>query len=176
MWSIFSVQTESSLALLAQISTFTEGGDARVAGRRALKLQVPAVASGNATEAVVHNLSEVGLLVRTQAPLEVGETLEVELPQIGVAEAVVVWTRSDLAGCQFARAIPTAIVSAALLQSPPKEPVQTTFELPVGEATRHYATEGMDPSRALVIGSLFLSLLMVIVFIVALLTLPSSIV
>jgi hypothetical protein len=71
---------------------------------------------------IIHNLSTTGMLVQTEADLQISEELEVELPEIGSARAKVAWRSDDYFGCQFITAIPTVAVSAAILRSPAVQP------------------------------------------------------
>ena len=57
------------------------------------------------------------MLIETSAELAVGEPLEVDIPEAGASQAVVVWGNGRLFGCEFQTPIPPAAVSAALLRS-----------------------------------------------------------
>lgn len=104
-------------ALLAELRTDAPILDERSAARRTLRLEVSA-SDGGATRALVHNLSERGILIETSAELQVGEALQVDLPRIGMTTALVVWTHGRFAGCEFVHSVSTAAVSAALLLAP----------------------------------------------------------
>ena len=166
------------MALLAQIITSSESQEARSAGRRILRLHVVASTSGDETDALIHNLSEYGLLVETKASLFEGDTLEVDLPEAGVTAAVVVWTRSGLAGCEFQRPVPTAIVSAALLRSPPATLAPAALPEANTLSVWDYqpaADPDVDAStRLIAIASLVLAMIAVTIFILALLSVPFS--
>lgn len=101
-------------ALLAELRTDAPILDERSAARRTLRLEVQAGIKDSA-RALIHNLSERGLLIETSVELQVGESLQVDLPRIGIATALVVWIRGRFAGCEFVYPVPTAAVSAALL-------------------------------------------------------------
>jgi hypothetical protein len=105
------------VSLPAEILTIATS-DPRAAVRRTLRLQVNAELSGDAVEAEIRNLSEKGLLVETTADLVIGEILHLDLPEAGIIEATVVWSRGRLFGCEFKAALSKRIVSAALLRSP----------------------------------------------------------
>jgi hypothetical protein len=105
------------VSLPAEILTAAPS-DPRAAVRRTLRLQVNAQLSGDAVEAEIRNLSEKGLLVETAADLVLGEVLHLDLPEAGIIDATVVWSRGRLFGCEFKAALPKHIVSAALLRSP----------------------------------------------------------
>jgi len=89
--------------------------DPRSAARHTLRLNVLPDVSGNSTPALIHNLSETGLLIETAADLEVGESLQIDLPHAGLTSALVNWSRGQLVGCEFASPVSSASISAALL-------------------------------------------------------------
>lgn len=72
--------------------------EAQHAARSAQEYQ--AGAKGGA-KALIHNLSESGLLIETSADLRGGEALQVDLPRIGTTTALVVWARGCFAGREF---------------------------------------------------------------------------
>lgn len=75
-------------------------------------------------EVVVHDLSATGLLIEAVVDLQIGDRLGVEIPGAGPAEAVVVWASGSFFGCEFARRIPKAALSAAALRSAPQAQLQ----------------------------------------------------
>lgn len=88
--------------------------------RRTMQLLTPGrTAKGQFAEVVIHDLSTGGFLVQTDAPLAVGETIEVILPRTGARGAEVVWTSGSFFGCRFLEPVPPASVSAAMLMSAP---------------------------------------------------------
>ena len=94
--------------------------DRRGTGRRELRLWLDMRhGSDHATDALVLNISESGLLFRTAMPLSPSDTLQVDLPQAGFLTASVVWTSGEFVGCRFVRPLSPAIVSAAQLRSDP---------------------------------------------------------
>lgn len=101
-------------------ATFAAPADQRVADRRVLKLEASAATPGGIGAIQVHNLSRTGMLVECEALLEVGSTLEVELPGGTLERARVVWADETLFGCQFEQRISQAQLSAALLRSTPQ--------------------------------------------------------
>jgi hypothetical protein len=76
------------------------------------------------------------LLIEADLELEIGDEVEVELPEAGTTQAEVVWRSGNFFGCEFERAVTTAAVSAARLRS---QPSQVALEP---------ATEQMLPSPA----------------------------
>lgn len=119
------------MTLHAILQSRNSDPERRSAARRALRLATAAVAaSGTEVNAVVHDLSADGLLIETDAGLQVGETLAVSLPRGGPREATVVWSSSRFFGCRFAAALTPAIVSAALLQAEPETRGQAAEGVP----------------------------------------------
>jgi hypothetical protein len=95
-------------------------------GRTAVRRKLRVVAQGSrslqpSTPVVIHDLSETGVLIETEAELLVGEQLDVRLPESGARAAKVVWNSGRYFGCQFRHPVSRAAVSAALLRSPPAE-------------------------------------------------------
>lgn len=88
------------------------------AARRQLRLPLHgSKATGAEIEGLVHNISATGMLVESEAALDVGEEIEVNLPHSGKTAARVIWTSARLAGCQFDMPISPATLSAAQLRS-----------------------------------------------------------
>jgi transcriptional regulator with XRE-family HTH domain len=95
--------------------------------RRTLRLETQgALASGHATNVMLHNVSATGLLLESAVLLTVGETLEIDLPQVGATAAKVIWVSGALYGCQFETPISAAALSAAQLRSAVAEQVDLT--------------------------------------------------
>lgn len=167
------------MALLARISEEAPDRRGRIAARRTLSLQVPAVSSGKASEALIHNLSQYGLRVETAAPLCVDEIISVELPEAGPVDAKVIWTGESSAGCRFLSAVSKAAVSAALLRSPALNGAHVgpwEAELPLigveqaAEIERiEIAYEEGSRSNALTLAALLVSFVVSALFILALL-------
>lgn len=98
------------------------GENRRYGSRRALRLRSAVTDSG--IEVVIHDLSPTGMLLETAQPLGSGETLFVDLPERGPTAASVVWSSGRFHGCAFEQSIPSATISAALLQSPAGAPAE----------------------------------------------------
>ncbi len=168
------------MALLASITIYCEPGEARRATRRLLRLNVPASASGDATEALIHNISERGFQVETATPLEEGDTLIVELPQAGATAAVVIWARGCFAGCQFENRISKAAISAGLLKAAPEgppyaiAPSQPRYEEADLYRQRIAQFEEGPLLRAMMIVGLIVGAAVAVTFIVALASFPFS--
>lgn len=171
------------MALLAQISAARSTGDERAAHRRALRLRVPTTSAADAADALVHDLSELGLLLETEIPLDVGERLDVELPETGPVSAWVVWSRGRLFGCSFSQPVTKASVSAALLRSPagPSElsvgQMIPPVEWPQRQDSERQIPLSAEPPivRLIAIVGLTIALVAVLIFLSALLAFPISI-
>lgn len=92
------------------------------AERRRLLLEAQgALETGVQTQVVLHNFSQSGVLLESRVDLEVGETIEIALPELPQdqpqARARVVWASGALYGCAFDTPIPTATLRAAELRS-----------------------------------------------------------
>lgn len=106
------------MAILAQLQE-ADSSERRGAARRRLQLETAGATEVTANiRVVIHDLSVSGLLLETFAQFSVGERIEVQLPEAGPAEALIVWNSGRYFGCRFAQPISTAAVSAALLLSP----------------------------------------------------------
>ncbi|SEH20090.1 PilZ domain-containing protein [Sphingopyxis sp. YR583] len=75
--------------------------------------------NGPSAQALIHNISETGLLLESSANLEIGETLAILLPHREATTAVVMWASDGLSGCKFTTPLSRSALSAALLQSAP---------------------------------------------------------
>lgn len=91
--------------------------DKRGSARRTLLLEaLGATANGDSTSVTVHNISQSGLLLETEAELAVGEAIELDLPEAGVVAARIAWIGGSFAGCEFTGQISAAALSAAQLR------------------------------------------------------------
>jgi hypothetical protein len=72
----------------------------------------------------IHDLSSTGLLIETEAGLAPFDSIGIELPEVGLAQALVVWSGGHFHGCQFKERVSQAAISAALLRSLPARPVE----------------------------------------------------
>lgn len=104
--------------------------DGRAAPRRKLHLEVLGItASGEAAMTLIHNISTSGLLIETSAELSVGDTFEIDLPDEGAKSAIIIWNSGRLYGCEFEDPVPTAVISAAVLRTPPERPSPAAHEM-----------------------------------------------
>ena len=105
------------MGILAHVDFDPQTDEQRRTPRRTLRLEID---GGGA--ASVRNLSETGLLIESTSRLDVGDRVSLDLPVAGLAEARVIWARAPFYGCEFARPVSRAVVSAALLRAPIEEP------------------------------------------------------
>jgi len=105
------------VTLQARNALIETSTDLRGSVRRKLLLEVETTnAASHSNAAVVHNLSEGGLLLETNLGLSVGDIIEVALPRTGTRPAEAVWVDDHLVGCRFTEQITPGAVSAALLR------------------------------------------------------------
>jgi hypothetical protein len=110
----------------------TPAGDQRGSPRRKLCLGTSLRATGE--KVVIHDLSSTGMLIETAAKLAPFDSLEIELPEAGVAHALVIWSSGSYYGCEFKNRLSRGAVSASRLRSLPRasaEPPQTLQAAPV---------------------------------------------
>ena len=88
----------------------------RATSRRPLKLGAKLV--GTRHETVIHDLSETGILIETEADLATFEQLQLDLPEMGPTLATVMWSSGRFFGCEFHQPLGRAAISAALLRNP----------------------------------------------------------
>lgn len=104
--------------LSAEILTEQLIGDERAAVRRSLRIAVSANVSSDVETALILNISETGILIKTAVKLADGDMLQVDIPEVSASTVRVVWTENLLAGCEFVNPVSTGAVSAAQLKSP----------------------------------------------------------
>ena len=103
------------MAVAARLETLA-GDERRSQKRRRLHLEAALASSGD--EVSIHDISATGVLLETDAKLEPFEGLQVDLPEIGATQAVVIWNSGRYFGCEFTAPISKAAISAALLRAP----------------------------------------------------------
>jgi len=64
------------------------------------------------------------MLIETKADLAPFDSLQIELPEVGFTQAIIIWNSGRFYGCEFNEPVSQAAVSAALLRSVPKKPVE----------------------------------------------------
>lgn len=110
------------MTIMGRINTRKRTGMVRGEPSRKLSLEGASPSFKGMHEAAsVFYLSTTGMLLETDAPLSVGEPLEVLLPQAGNCMALIVWANESLYACQFDRALTTAVIGAVKLVHPPKQ-------------------------------------------------------
>jgi len=92
-------------------------GRPRAERRRLLLETQGALESGEHMKIVLHNFSETGVLLESKVELEIGEVLDLDLPEAPHARARVIWASGSLYGCAFDAPIPSATLRAAQLRS-----------------------------------------------------------
>lgn len=95
----------------------TETDRPRAERRRLLLETKGAVGSGTGTQVIVHNFSETGVLLESSVDLDVGEVIDLALPDAPQTRARVIWSSSRLYGCAFETPVPLATLRAAELRS-----------------------------------------------------------
>ena len=107
--------TSGGMVLQARLAA-SRAVNRRTSPRRTLRLESTLVLEGESV--TIHDISNTGLLLETSASLAEGQRLDVDLPEIGLAKATVVWASARFFGCRFTSPVSKAAVSAALLRSP----------------------------------------------------------
>lgn len=106
------------MPIAAHFEPAAHSDDPRHSVRHTLYLEATgATASGEHARVTVHNISVSGLLLETTAALEIGETLVLDLPEVGNWRATVGWVSANFYGCQFDAPLTPAELSAAQLRS-----------------------------------------------------------
>ena len=86
--------------------------------RRRLELKVSgALASGDAAAVLIHNVSATGLLLETETALSEGERIDIDLPEIGLTPATIVWSDEKFHGGHFDSPLSAGVLSALELRS-----------------------------------------------------------
>jgi hypothetical protein len=107
------------MAMLAKLEQYESHSNGRRFARRKLNLRVPAaIPVQDAAVVRIHDLSVDGLLLETSASLNIGSTIEIELPEAGLRTAKVLWSDGPLRGCRFDDPISQGAISAAMLLNP----------------------------------------------------------
>lgn len=115
---------ERAVSVLAHFEPLDEAlGDRRRAPRLLLTLGSELESCGSSV--TIQDLSSTGLSFETSTNLAIGETIEVRLPEMDAAKAIIVRREGCLFACTFERPISKAAVSAALLRSEPSSASST---------------------------------------------------
>ena len=134
-------------------------GDAesRYALRQPLLLKLPAHLNGQRVELSARNISQTGFLAGTQAPVQLGDRLTLDMPELGAREAQVVWKSGAYLGCNFLEPLPRSAVSAAMLASAilplamPVDAVPSEPSLSAADASVAQADNRLSPRTRLFI-------------------------
>ena len=97
--------------------------------RRSLLLETNGImANGGDANVTVHNISAAGMLLETDVQLNEGDGFEIDLPEVGRTEAVIVWGSGRLFGCAFKETVAEGALAAtqlhAAIANPRGEPVE----------------------------------------------------
>ena len=106
------------MSLVAHLEPERATSERRSSARRKLRLELEPQGSAG-SRVMIHDLSEQGMLLETDARLADGETVDLVIPEAGSAAATIVWNSGRYFGCRFENPLTSAAVSAALLRSPP---------------------------------------------------------
>lgn len=92
-------------------------GTPRAQRRRLLFETAGSAESGEPAVVTVHNVSATGLLLETRVPLGEAERIEVDLPELGLCPARVMWSDGGFYGCRFDNEVSPAVLSAIELRA-----------------------------------------------------------
>jgi len=114
------------LPQIASLSDHALSPEKRGEKRRAIKFGFDAAARQGAKRVLLLDLSRSGMRIQTSAHLEVGETLQVDIPEAGLVAARIVRSAPGetppVYGAEFDEPINQASVSAVILASPAEAP------------------------------------------------------
>ena len=121
--------------------------DRRSSPRRKLSLSSSLQATGEAV--TILDFSSTGMLIETAAELLPFDSFQIDLPEVGFTQAVIIWNSGPYYGCELNHPVPQAAISAALLRSAPAVPVDQ-LPLPIEPpAARQSITTNAVESGAL---------------------------
>jgi transcriptional regulator with XRE-family HTH domain len=94
------------------------GSDARNSERVELLIETEGqFAAGVSAKVWVHNISSTGMLLESDISLDMGQNIQLMLPEAGATDASVVWASEPYYGCRFAKPLGSAALSAAKLRN-----------------------------------------------------------
>ncbi|HUQ14043.1 MAG TPA: helix-turn-helix transcriptional regulator [Novosphingobium sp.] len=105
------------MAVAAHFETPDAGAGRARGARRTLRLETHGASATGAAAVLIHNISATGLLLESDTPIAAGETIEIDLPLVGMTPGRAVWSSGKLIGCRFDAPLSTAALSAAQLRS-----------------------------------------------------------
>lgn len=133
------------MALKAHLDPVANQDGQRRQPRRELQLETSGVLPGGMEANVtIHNISAAGLLLETELPLSQGDTFAIDLPEIGQANAAIVWVSGDLYGCAFEQALGQAALAATQLRAGTSAS-ETPVAQPTGRSFRPATRELSEP-------------------------------
>ena len=148
--------------VVARVQVISRAGERRSHFRRSVDLDAHALRGSEPFTALIQNLSEQGLLIRTdEVVLAAGDLIDISLPEIGNCIAEVVAVHEHAAGCRFLVPISRSAVSAVVLRSPVAADIADAERPDTASSTRLAEFKRSLPSSALI--ALALSLLFLIV-------------
>lgn len=106
--------------MLAHLESEENDLTARDATRRKLYLAASAIQMNSSYVVEILNISETGLLLKTDQELSPNEPIVMVLPESEECVARIAWAGDNLYGCQFVNRLTKAELSAALLQAKPQ--------------------------------------------------------
>lgn len=148
------------MPVLAHLQALEETpGERRCTARMRLHLGTVVGPCGSAV--LLHDISTTGLLFETSGDLQ-SDRLEVELPETGPTQAMVVWRQGRFFGCRFEQPIPVSAVSAARLRAEPAGP-RIADSLPPSAAAEHRPLAPRLWLRQLLVGALLTAALIYLI-------------
>ena len=120
--------------------------DRRSSPRRKLSLGSSLQATGEAV--TILDFSCTGMLIETAAELVPFDGFQIDLPEVGFRQAVIIWNSGQYYGCELNEPVPQAAISAALLRSTPAVPMDQ-LPLPMEPAARQSIATDVAETAAL---------------------------
>ncbi len=97
----------------------TQLADRRLAPGRQPYLVASGFKEGSRVRLCVHSLSTAGAYGDARANLEVGDCLDISLPDIELVQSRIVWVQGNFFACKFEKPISKAVVDAVSLKGWP---------------------------------------------------------
>jgi hypothetical protein len=116
-------------------------------GRRRRKISLGSSLEASGEVVTIHDVSSTGMLIETSPEFSAVGPLEIDLPEAGMTQAVVVWNSGQFYGCEFKKPISQAAISAALLRSPPARLHKPEPALPIQELAERIISRTKEDSR-----------------------------
>ena len=158
--------------LPAEFTTEPAPADRRRIERRKVRLDLGHSSAGGGSRVVVLDLSETGMQIVTIADLRIGEAFPVQLPEAGLVEARVVWSRAPNFGCEFVPPVSKGAVSAALLTAPHERVIE---DFPPSDSLSTRSARSDDPVwRLLAVLALSLTAIIVALLLSVMFSAPFS--